>query len=497
MTHLLGIDIGTSSVKALVFDADERKSVGVGAQEYPIYMPHVGYAEQDPDDYWQATIKAVRQALAQAGNVRIVGISFSGQMHGTVLLDAHHKPVHRAIIWADGRATNESETLLTKVPYWAQIAGTDPAVGFQIVTLAWLAQHNVPLLKQTHCVILPKDYVRFRMTGEVSTDISDAASTGALNIRTGKWSDELLAAAGVDMPIMPTIHLSAQVVGTLRLEAAIELGLPAGIPVVAGCADQPAQAIGSGLVTPGIGSVTIGTGGQVFVPYRPESTLQTDTRLHVFNHAVPNTWYVLGAILAAGSALGWLRNLTGLQNRADAYETLSYEASQVKVGADGLLFLPYLFGERTPHMDALASGAFFGLRYHHGRGHLARAVMEGVSFALREVLTISLTLGAQVDELVIAGGGAQSKVWRQILTDVLGVPLKRSQHSEQASLGAAILAGVGVGVYPDVATACASISAYDTPNQPNTDAKTRYDDLFVTYQNLYPTLKETMHSLAR
>ena len=482
-------------MKALLFDSVTGLSLAVHGHEYPIHTPQPGYAEQDPEDYWRATVLAVRQVIQTADTNAITAIGFSGQMHGTILLNRAHAPISPAIIWADARTGHEAADLVQRVPHWAQIAGTNPAPGFQIATLAWIAAHRPDWLAQTAHVILPKDYVRLKMTGDIHTDISDAASTGAFDVAHGIWSRSLIEAAGVSSDIFPTVAASSQVVGMLRDAAANELGLPRGIPVVTGCADQPAQAIGSGLVKPGIGSVTIGTGGQVFVPYQPAGPLQTDPRIHVFNHAVPQMWYVLGAILSAGSSLRWLRDLVGLHDTPNAYTLLSDEAARVPVGAQGLRYLPYLFGERTPHMDAQASGAWIGLRYHHTRGHLARAVMEGVSFGLRDALTLALSLGASVDMLVIAGGGAESVVWRQILTDVLGVPLQKSRQKEQACLGAAVLAGVGSGVYADLPLACARLVQYDAPTLPDPERHTWYEEAYAQYRGLYPLLRDTMHGL--
>ncbi len=491
---LLGIDLGTSSVKAVLIDAATGHLLATASEEYPIHTPQPGFAEQDPFDYWRATVNAVRGVL-QAASSQVAAVGLDGQMHGTVLLDRLGKPVRSAIIWADARTTQEPRRLLERLPHWAQIAGTDPAAGFQCATLAWLRQHEPFALENTAAVVLPKDYLRLRLTGSLGTDISDAAGTGLLDVRTGRWSEELLAAVGLSPRLMPPIAASHEVVGGLTSEAAAALGLPKGLPVVAGCADQPAQALGSGLARPGVGSVTVGTGGQVFIPYRPHAELHTDPRLHVFNHAVPNTWYVLGATLSAGVSLRWMRNLFGLEKVANAYERLSAEAGRVPLGADGLLFLPHLFGERTPHMDPMALGAFVGLQYRHERGHIARAIMEGVAFSLRDAVSLSVRLGAQVDEMVIAGGGARSPVWKQIIADVLGVPLKRSTQDEQAAVGAALLAGVGVGVYPDAMAAAALMQQYDALIQPDAAAHAFYDELYAHYQAAYPALRGVMHGL--
>jgi xylulokinase len=491
---LLGIDLGTSSVKAALVDAATGRLLAAASEEYPIQTPRPGFAEQDPFDYWRAVVRAVRQVL-QATPAQVTAVGLDGQMHGTVLLDSLGKPLRPAIIWPDARTVDEPQRLLERVPTWAQIAGTNPAAGFQCATLAWLRRHDPHTLSEAATILLPKDYVRLRLTDSAATDVSDAAGTGLMDVRQAVWSDVLLEAVGVSSSQMPPILQSHTVAGALTTEAAEALGLPKGLPVVAGCADQPAQALGSGLVRPGVGSVTIGTGGQVFIPYRPKADLQTDPRVHVFNHAVPQTWYVLGATLSAGSSLRWMRRVFGLEGMANAYERLSVEAGRTPPGADGLLFLPYLFGERTPLMDPMAQGAFVGLQYRHERGHIARAVMEGVAFALRDAVQISVQLGAHVEEMVIAGGGARSPVWRQIMADVLGVPLKRSLQEEQTVLGAALLAGVGVGLYSDALAAARLVQQYDAPITPNHEAHAFYNELYAQYQALYPSLRETMHRL--
>ncbi|MBE7555213.1 MAG: xylulokinase [Anaerolineales bacterium] len=523
MTLLLGIDIGTSSAKAVLFDPETAQTAAVAGHEYPLHKPSPDRAEQNPEDWWQATITIVRQVTAQAGRTDVAAISFSGQMHGTVLLDRAGVPLHPAIIWADQRSAAACARLVASLgpEKYAAVAGTLPAVGFQGPTLVWLAEHEPALLAHTHQVILPKDYVRLRMIGQVATEVSDAASTGIFDITRQTWAAEILAGVGLQESLFPPVLASTAVAGQLTGQAATMLGLAAGIPVIAGCADQPAQAIGNGLIAPGPASVTTGSGGQVFVPIEPASkelvgtegtyrnsdlqvstsshempVLQTDSRLHVFNHAVPQMWYVLGAILSAGLSLRWLRHITGLAGAADAYPILSAEAAAVPPGADGLIFLPYLSGERTPHMDPLARGAFIGLSSYHSRGHLARAVMEGVALALRQTLEISLSLGGQVERIIAAGGGAESEVWRQIQADVFGLPLQQSLLSEQASVGAALLAGAGAGLYPDLAAACQQVVRYGPLTEPNPVRQARYDELYTRFVGLYPRLREDFHWLA-
>ncbi|MCK6627015.1 MAG: xylulokinase [Anaerolineae bacterium] len=510
MPLLLGIDIGTSSAKAVLFDPETGQTVAAAGQEYPLHKPAPDRAEQNPEDWWQATIAIVRRATEQAGRSDVAAISFSGQMHGTVLLDRAGVPLHPAIIWADQRSAAACAKLTAALgpERYAAVAGTLPAVGFQGATLVWLAEHEPALLAHTHQVILPKDYVRLRLTGEIATEVSDAASTGVFDISRQRWATEILAGVGLPETLFPPVLASTAVAGQLTRQAAAKLGLSAGIPVVAGCADQPAQAIGNGLVAPGLAAVTTGSGGQVFVPLQPAKetkgtkenlspSVPSDPRLHVFNHAVPQMWYVLGAILSAGLSLRWLRHVTGLAQAADAYPLLSAEAAAVPPGADGLIFLPYLSGERTPHMDPLARGGFIGLSAYHTRGHLARAVMEGVAFALRQTLEISLSLGGPVERVIAGGGGAESEVWRQIQADVFGLPLQQSLLSEQAGVGAALLAGVGAGLYPDLPTACRQTVRYGPVTPPNPSRQVQYSEMYARFTQLYPRLRKDFHWLAR
>ncbi len=508
MPLLLGIDIGTSSAKALLFDRETSRILAVASQEYPIHKPAPDRAEQDPDDWWRAAVSITRRILAQtdvAGDC-IAGIGFSGQMHGTVLVDAAGTPLAPAIIWPDQRSGDQCDQLVETVGArtYAAITGTLPAAGFLGPSLLWLSQHAPELLAKAHRVILPKDYVRLKLIGEIATDVSDAAGTGIFNITSLDWAQDILARTTIPVDLLPPVLQSTDVAGRLTKAASDTLGIPAGVPVVAGCADQPAQAVGNGLVIPGRGAVTVGSGGQIFLPMTgaslPEQQeangVRTDPRLHVFNHAVPGMWYVLGAILSAGLSLRWLRGITGLAREPDAYAKLSNEASTAPPGADGLLFLPYLSGERTPHMDPEARGAFVGLTHFHQRGHLARAVMEGVALALRQALEIGVQLSGEMEILVGAGGGLESPVWRQIIVDVFGLPVQRTLSVEQASLGAALLAGVGVGLYQDLQEACNEVVRYGPITSPIAHNQERYNALYERFTQLYPRLRDDFHWLS-
>jgi xylulokinase len=501
LAYLLGIDIGTSSVKTLVLEAETCRPLSSAQREYPISQPQPGYAEQNPDDWWQAAVYTIRKAVADASidTSSIRGIGLSGQMHGGVCLDSVNRPLRPAIIWADTRSTAQCDDLKSRTDAQdlARYAPGPPAAGFMASTLMWLVQHEAETLKNTHAVILPKDYVRLCLTGEVATEVSDAAGTWLLDIASGEWSDWLLDVCHLERRYLPRVLGSTDVAGTLQADAAETLSLPHGIPVIAGCADQPAVSMAYGLYDPGTALAAIGTGGQVITPLlKPQTDPQM--RFHVMNHALPQRWYALAAILSAGLSLRWLRDLLGLQAHPNAYAHLSELAAQVPPGADGLLFLPYLAGERTPIMDPQASGVFIGLRLHHQPGHLARAVMEGVTFAMNEcLLLVSDLSGNNSDMRVIASGGATSSpVWRQIQADIYNKPLLLSSGDSHACVGAALLAGIGCSVYPSVQDACARLPQPTEAVWPDAGRAEFYHARQFIYRRMYGQLKEDMHLLS-
>jgi xylulokinase len=501
VTYLLGIDIGTSSVKTLVLEAETCHVLSSAQREYPISQPQPGYAEQNPDDWWQAATFTIRKAVADAAidTSAIRGIGLSGQMHGGVCLDSANRPLRPAIIWADTRSTIQCDDLKSRsnTQDFARYAPGPPAAGFMGPTLMWMAQHEAETLRSTHAVILPKDYVRLHLTGEVATDASDAAGTWLLDIASGQWSDWLLDVCRLEHHLLPPVLGSTDVAGILQPDAANILGLPAGIPVIAGCADQPAVSMAYGLYNPGTALAAIGTGGQVITPLLHPRT-DPQMRFHVMNHAIPQRWYALAAILSAGLSLRWLRDLLSLQAHPDAYAHLSELAAQVSPGADGLLFLPYLAGERTPIMDSQASGVFVGLRLHHRPGHLARAVMEGVTFAMNECLSLVSDLsGSETNMRVIASGGAASSpVWRQIQADIYNKPLLLTSGDSHACVGAALLAGIGCGVFPSVEDACARLPQPTAAVWPDAERAEVYRARGDIYRRLYGQLKDDMHQLS-
>ncbi|GAB4575186.1 MAG: xylulokinase [Anaerolineae bacterium] len=491
MQALLGIDLGTSSVKVAVFEAEELQVLGSASAEYPVLHPRPDTAEQDPADWWQAVVCAVRAALAIVPEADVRGIGLAGQMHGVVCVDVQGNPVAPAIIWADARAADLLGELVALQARSSATLPGPPAAGFAAATFLWLARHAPEVLWRMHRWMLPKDYIRFRLTGQVSTDPGDVSATWLYDITRQAWADDVRAYCGLAPSQMPEVLPSESVAGLLTPDAAAALGLPVGVPVVSGTADLAAGALGHGIVTPGHVLVIVGSGGQVFVPVA-EPQPDPDGRYYVFQHGVAGRWYAQAAMLSAGLALRWLRDVLGLQDVPDAYARLSALAGEVAPGAEGLIFLPYLAGERTPHMDPDASGVFFGLRLHHGAGHLARAIMEGVAYGLKDCLALVAPPKAPV---VLSGGVTRSAVWSQILSDVWGRPLRLADPAApHGCRGAALLAGLGTGAYSDLPDALRRIPSPDREVQPVRRAV--YEDGYDRFRRLYALLAGEMHGIA-
>ena len=491
---LLGIDLGTSSVKCVLTDPAGRAQA-VTQREYAIDTPHPGWAEQDPQTWWQACAEATSEAVSGAAD-EVGAVSFSGQMHGTVLLDAGGRPLRPAIIWADQRSARQCEQIYEIVGRDRLAAATcNPvAAGFMAASLMWLKEHEPDTLAQTSHVLLPKDYVRYRLCGTIGSEPSDAVSTLLFDTRRSEWADAIIDVLGLPRDAFPAITPSHAVVGEVTREAAEETGLRAGTPVVAGGGDQPVAAVANGAIDKGILLSTIGTGGQLLTP-ASQPTYDSRLRTHTFCHVVPDRWFLMGATLSAGLSLRWLRDgVLGGRERLD-YDQLSAAAADTPAGAEGLIFLPYLVGERTPHLDPLARGCFIGLTLRHGVGHLARAVMEGVAFAMRDSLEIFRELGLSFDRVIASGGGARSALWRQIQADVYGLPVATVNVEEQAGVGAAMLAGVGVGIYRDFADAIEKVVDVTPRAEPDGDRAALYSERYSVFRNLYPTLRQTFRAL--
>jgi xylulokinase len=488
MSSLLGIDLGTSSVKVVVFALD-GSILGIGTAEYPILTPSVGFAEQDPEDWWRATVFAVRQAMDKAGRPEISGLAFSGQMHGFVLIGTDRKALGSAIIWADQRSADLLPEIESIVGPDLKKCGTAPAAGFLISTLYWLRKYQPELLDRAHTLLMPKDYIRLKITGDLGTDESDASATGIFDVERRIWADDLITRLNLPRSIFPKTNQSIELVGKLTNHAATELGLAPGIPVSAGSSDQPAQAVGNGLIDPPLGSVTIGTGGQVFVPLS-QPLLDPKLRLHTFCHAPRTRWYLLGAMLSAGMALRWFKAILGSERFS--YAELDRMAGEIEPGCEGLTFLPYLVGERSPIMDPRAKGGFVGLALRHGPAHMVRALLEGVTFALRQIIEAMEDCGASLPEPVASGNGLGSPLWRQMLADVIDRPLFQGQDAyaaERAGVGAAIIGGIGAGILKDYEEARSLAPVFDVITAPNSARAERYEAAYRRFLDLYPRLK--------
>jgi xylulokinase len=468
----LGIDLGTSSVKCLLV-SEAGEAVGAGSADYPLHTPNPGWAEQDPEDWWRATLSAARRALEGHEARALSAIGLSGQMHTLVLLDAEGEPVRPAIAWPDARTAREVEAFHARVPREAQVSilGNPPATGFTGPSLLWVKHHEPDVYQRARHALLPKDYLRYRLTGALATEASDASATLLFDVARRRWAAEIIGALELSPDMVPAVIASASVGGGVTRQAAAALGLREGIPVAAGAGDQAAAAMGCGLVDPGMMLVTMGSGGQVFAPLTTP-TPDPELRVHCFCHAREDRWHLLGAVQNVGLALDWIRKLFGW-----SWERLLGEAESVAPGADGLLFLPYLTGERTPHMDPAARGTLWGLTLAHGPAHVARAALEGVTFALKDAVDACLDVGASAERLVVAGGGARNPFRRQLLADVVGRPLHLADVEDASAKGAAVLAGAPM---PRLSPTLAA--------EPGTGSE-RYQDIALRYGDLYRTLR--------
>ena len=476
---------------------DEQGRVVASATEehVPFASPQIGWAEQNPEDWWRATGIAVRKALTQAGASAdaVACAGFSGQMHGAVMLDERDRVVRPALIWCDVRTEAQCRELNEKIGAERIIQLTcNPALAnFTLTKFLWVREHEPENWKRVRSVMLPKDYVRFRLTGERAIDMADASGTLMLDVGKRRWSNEMLSAAGIDEALLPRLFESPDICGKVSVNGAAATGLKAGMPVVAGAGDQAAGATGMGIVAPGAVSATIGTSGVVFAATdRP--ALDPKGRLHTFCHAIPGRWHVMGVTQAAGLSLRWFRDQfgAGADDGRDAYERLSDEGGTVAAGCDGLLWTPYLMGERTPHLDPKARAALVGLTASHTRAHVVRAILEGVAFSLRDTFTIFAEMNVPVRNIRLGGGGARSALWRQIQADVYGYEVEIVEAEEGAAYGAAILAGVGAGTWRTVDDACKSVVRVKERVRPNAEGVKVMEKSYAAFRRVYPATRE-------
>jgi xylulokinase len=490
---VLGLDVSTTATKAVLQDAAGNVSA-VGTSPYPYETPHPLWSEQDPGLWWGATAIAVRAALDAAGAdaAAVQAVGLTGQMHGLVVLDDRDEVLRPAILWNDQRTEAECEEIRELVGRARLIAitGNDALPGFTAPKLLWLRRHEPEVWAGVARVLLPKDFVRLRLTGEHAADRADGSGTILFDLAARDWSSEVLDALAIDGRWLPPTFEGPSVTGTITPAAAKAVGLRPGTPVVAGGGDQAAAAVGLGSVAPGVSSLSLGTSGVLFTT-TDGPTVEPEGRLHAFCHALPGRWHLMGVMLSAAGSLRWYRDAIA---PGVAFEELVEEATQAPPGSDGLLFLPYLTGERTPHPDPRARGAFVGLTVHHGRAHLTRAVLEGVAFGLRDSLELIRATGIPSPSVIRAtGGGIKSDLWRRILADVLGAAIVTTSTAEGAAQGAATLASVGAGWFDSVEDACQATVRIGEPTEAS-GAADAYADTYTRYRELYPALAATFHA---
>lgn len=497
MKCLMGIDIGTSSTRAVVIDLDGH-ILAIGQKEYSFDIPHEGWAEQEPEDWWNAVKYCVHEIFVSSSIVKedIISIGFSGQMHGLVPLRRNGTVVRKAILWCDQRSKNEVLEIEKAIgkKRLVQLVRSPVATGFMLPSLLWMKKHEPAFFAETEQVILPKDFVRYKMTGIIASEITDAASTTALDCNTNKWSSEIITGLDLPMDVFPLLGNPETVAGNLTAIAAKELGLQEGIPVAYGGADQVMQALGNGVNKPGTALVTIGTGGQILMPLDfPVYDYKLSS--HCFSFVEDKSYY-MGASLAAGLSLKWIRNTIAPE---ESYSDIDKKVKALPAGANGLVFLPYITGDRTPHMDPDARGLLFGTTIGHTKYHFFRAVMEGVVFSLRDCKDVlEQDLCQKIDCFVASGGGAQSKVWLQMQADILNAKIYTSRMKEQSAVGAAICAGLAVGAYDSYKKAFERVICWnEKPVIPRLENVRIYNKLFDIYKGLYDSTKDYMHQLGR
>jgi len=488
MPYFMGIDISTTSAKAIIIN-EQGEVLATGSTSQPISQPQPLWSEQNPADWWEGVVTSIRSALEQSGlsGADISAIGLTGQMHGLVMLDANGAVLRPAILWNDQRTQAQCDWMTEKIGFerLIELTGNRALTGFTAPKILWVRDNEPEIYEQCAHILLPKDYIRYKLTGECATDLAGAAGTSLLNVKDRNWSQEVVEALGIPSEWLPTVHEGTQITGTVTEVTATLTGLQAGTPVVGGGGDQAAGAVGMGCVVPDAIGVTVGTSGVVFAPldhyaYEPEG------RLHAFCHAVPGMWHFMGVMLSAAGSLQWYRDTIAPDV---SFDDLLAEAQSAPAGSDGLFFLPYLTGERTPHPDPDARGAFIGLTSRHTRAHLTRAVLEGVAYGLKDGFTLIDEAGLPESFTVrISGGGAKSPFWQQIIADVLGAPLLNVNTPEAGAFGAALLAAVGADAFPDVQTACEATVKTGTRVEPGAD-QAIYAELYATFRALYPALK--------
>lgn len=496
MTHLLGIDLSTTGAKALLIDREGRV-VSSATTPLSLSTPYPLWSEQDPHEWWTAAASSIKQALAGANvsGENIAAIGLTGQMHGLVLLDEQGQVLRPAILWNDQRCGAECDEIRARVgrEKLVQITGNDALTGFTAPKILWVEKHEPEVYRRVRHILLPKDYIRYKLTNVLAMDKADGSGTMLFDLRRRTWSLELLDILNISADWLPPTFEGHETTGEVTSEVVTLTGLRAGTPVVAGGGDQSAGAVGVGVVRPGSMAVTLGTSGVVFAATE-SALIEPAGRLHAFCHAVSDRWHLMGVMLSAAGSLQWYHDKFAHDK---SFAELVDEASEIPAGSEGLIFLPYLSGERTPHPDPYARGAWIGLTTRHSRAHLTRAVLEGVAFGLKDIFNLMKDVGlGSVDQIRLSGGGAKSLLWRQIIADIFEAEMVTVNTTEGAAYGAALLAGVGAGVWPDADTACAQTIYVSDRVSPNAATSKTYRAAYRVYESLYPVLKPTFASLS-
>ncbi len=507
MEYLIGIDIGTTGVKTVLIDI-KGKLKETHTVEYPLITPKPGWAEQNPDDWWNATLKSIRAILKKTDidGQKIKGIGLTGQMHGAVFLDEKYNVIHPAILWCDQRTAKECEEIneIVGKDKIFEITCNPVLTGFQAPKILWLRKNKPEIYKKVKKILLPKDYIRFCLTGEFATDVSDASGTSLFDVKNRKWSEEILEKINIPEEFLPKVYEGTEITGYIKKEVAKLMGLSEKTPVVAGGGDQAAGGVGNGIVEEGSVSITIGTSGVVFA-HSEKVIVDPKGRLHTFCHAVPGKWHLMGVMLSAGGSFRWLRDTLceeekkeAKKKKIDPYEIMTEKAKNIPVGSEGLIFLPYLTGERCPYPDPYARGVFFGLSLKHTKAHIIRSVMEGITFGLRDSVEIMKEMNLPIGEKFIAsGGGGKSDFWCQMMADIFGKNVVRLTCQEGAPFGAAILSGVGTGIFKDVKSACKELIKEKDLFKFNKEEGKKYEKFYRIYKQLYYSLKDLFREMQK
>ncbi len=504
MKYILSLDIGTTSTRAIIIDEDGAL-ISSSTKDYELYTPKPGWAEQDPIDWWGASVFTIKEAI-KSSNISpkdISAIGLSGQMHGSVFLDRNGEVIRPAILWCDQR-TNDQCNKIYKIfgrQNFIKLSYNKALPGFTAPKILWLEEKEPQNYKKVSKILLPKDYIRYRLSGKYVTEVSDASGTILMDIAKRCWSHEILDGLDIDRDLLPDVYESTEITSYVSKSASSATGLTEGTPIAGGASDNAAGAVGSGIIREGLLSDSIGTSGVVFA-YSKKPLYDSQGRVHSFCHAVPGRWHLTGVTLSAAGSLKWYyenfgpsRKIEDMYPKIKGYNLLNKEAESIPVGSDGLIFLPYLSGERTPHADPYARGVFFGLSYLHTQNHFVRSVMEGVAFSQLDCLSLMRKLNIVSDKIVLFGGGAKSKVWKQIISDVMNAKIVTLNVEEGPAYGAALIAGVGCGIYSSVEEAADKTIKEASQIDPIRENVKKYEKLYGIYGSLYADLKDDFEKL--